>query len=65
MNIIAVNHCHLPEISPKVKQLCKKYGIPYKESTGYLEAFKKHWHHTRNMSASSSNRDDYLVEKVD
>jgi delta11-fatty-acid desaturase len=46
----AVNHCHLRQISPIVVRLCKKYSIPYHESTSIFEALSKHFAHVSNMS---------------
>jgi fatty acid desaturase len=37
-----VNHCHLRKLAPAVKKLCKAYGIPYNESSGFFSALGKH-----------------------
>jgi fatty acid desaturase len=44
-----VNHCHLRDIQPIVKSLCKKYGIPYRHSSGYKEAVMGVYDHLRSM----------------
>ena len=45
-----VNHCHLKAISPIVRNLCKKYSIPYHESSSVIQAVGKHFKHVHNMS---------------
>jgi fatty acid desaturase len=38
-----VNHCHLRELAPHVKMLCRKHNIAYHEaSSGFLEALCKY-----------------------
>ncbi|GMI48090.1 hypothetical protein TrCOL_g884 [Triparma columacea] len=44
-----VNHCHLPDLAPKVKALCEKHGVKYNEVRGYREALKTHLKHTEAM----------------
>jgi len=34
----SVNHCHLPDLQPKVKAICKKHGVNYNQASGYIEA---------------------------
>mmetsp|Transcript_14355 Transcript_14355/g.30141 ORF Transcript_14355/g.30141 Transcript_14355/m.30141 type:complete len:500 (+) Transcript_14355:68-1567(+) len=45
-----VNHCHLPALSPGVKKICKKYGVPYNSVSGYRQAIEEHFAHTAAMS---------------
>ena len=45
-----VNHCHLPSLAPKVRKLCAKHNVPYKEVSGYGEALARHFTHSRKMS---------------
>jgi len=45
-----VNHCHLPALSPGIKRICHKHGVPYNHATGYCEAFAAHFAHTKSMS---------------
>ncbi len=45
-----VNHCHLPHLAPLVKELCRKHGVRYNEAAGYVDAFRRHFDHTMDMS---------------
>jgi len=45
-----VNHCHLPSLAPRVKELCRRHGVPYNEASGYGDALERHLKHTGNMS---------------
>ena len=45
----SVNHCHLPDLAPKVKALCEKHGVKYNEVRGYREALRTHLKHTEKM----------------
>jgi len=47
-----VNHCHLPQISAMVKELCKKHGVYYHESTGFRQAFGKYLKHMKELSVA-------------
>ena len=49
-----VNHCHLPALSPGIKRICQKHGVPYNHATGYCEAFSSHFAHTKSMSVKPS-----------
>lgn len=44
-----VNHCHLPFLAPKVKEICKKHNVEYKELS-YSDAFNQHWLHTEQLA---------------
>ena len=44
-----VNHCHLRDIQPIVKNLCKKYDIPYRHNSGYKEAVIGVYNHLCEM----------------
>jgi delta11-fatty-acid desaturase len=46
-----INHCHLPALSPGVRRICKKYGVPYNHVSGYGEALAEHFAHTESMAA--------------
>lgn len=50
-----INHCHLPALSPGVKQLCKKYGVQYNYVSGYGEAVTEHFAHTASMAKPNSD----------
>jgi fatty acid desaturase len=41
----SINHCHLPYLAPKVKDVCMQHGVPYNEATGYVDAWKSHIKH--------------------
>ncbi|KAL7540477.1 hypothetical protein ACHAWF_006685 [Thalassiosira exigua] len=45
-----VNHCHLPALSPGVKRICKKHGVPYNHVAGYGEAVIQHFAHAALMA---------------
>jgi fatty acid desaturase len=45
-----VNHCHLPYLAPGVEEICKKHGVTYNKADGYIDAFRKHFNHTKEMS---------------
>ena len=45
-----VNHCHLPALAPKVKEICHKHGVPYNVVSGYKEAVLAHLAHTAEMA---------------
>ena len=44
-----VNHCHLPALAPKVKEICKKHNVQYNEKVGYGDALAAHLRHTAAM----------------
>lgn len=46
-----LNHCHLPALSPGVKKICEKHGVPYNYVSGYREAISKHFEHTASMAS--------------
>lgn len=52
----SVNHCHLRELGPMVKELCKKYGVKYNESLSLWEALCKHVEHLRFMSIDEKKK---------
>ena len=45
-----VNHCHLVHLAPKVEEICKKHGVKYHKADGYVDAFYKHFNHTKEMA---------------
>lgn len=45
-----VNHCHLPHLAPIVERVCRKHNVVYNKSTGYIDAFQKHFNHTLELS---------------
>ena len=45
-----VNHCHLRHLAPMVEKVCMKHNVPYHKAKGYVDAFQKHFHHTKEMS---------------
>ena len=45
-----VNHCHLPHLAPLVEKVCKKHNVVYNKSKGYIDAFQKHFDHTKGLS---------------
>ena len=45
-----VNHCHLPYLAPRVKEVCRKHGVPYHEAEGYVDGFRRHFEHTKKMA---------------
>ena len=45
-----VNHCHLPHLVPMVERVCKKHNVTYNKSSGYVDAFQKHFNHTKELS---------------
>jgi len=47
-----VNHSHLPHISGIVKDVCKKHGVYYHESTGFRQAFGKYLAHMKELSVA-------------
>ena len=46
----SINHCHLPALSPGVRRICKKFGVPYNHVSGYGEALADHFAHTAAMA---------------
>lgn len=44
-----VNHCHIPDLQPKVKAICEKHGVQYNEVETYSQAFMNHLAHTKKM----------------
>ena len=36
-----INHCHLPSLSPSVKKIWEKHGVPYNQPWGMLRQWKK------------------------
>lgn len=44
-----VNHCHLPALAPKVRELCAKHGVKYNDLSGYWEALTLHMEHTKEL----------------
>jgi delta11-fatty-acid desaturase len=46
----SLNHCHLRKLTPKVQDLCKKYGVKYSESKSLWSALCKHVAHLKNYS---------------
>jgi delta11-fatty-acid desaturase len=46
----SMNHCHLRKLVPGVKELCKKHGIRYYESTSLWSALCLHVDHLRKYS---------------
>lgn len=49
-----INHCHLPALSPKIKQICEKHGVPYHHALGYRDAISRHFAHTVDMEKQPS-----------
>jgi fatty acid desaturase len=49
-----VNHCHLPYLAPIVEKVCLKHNVAYRKAEGYIDAFQKHFRHTREMSTIDS-----------
>lgn len=49
-----VNHCHLPYLAPMVEKVCLKHNVAYRKAEGYIDAFQKHFRHTREMSTIDS-----------
>jgi len=47
-----VNHCHLAALHQLVKEVCKKHGVPHLSATGYVDAVRQHFAHTRDMSVA-------------
>jgi len=45
-----VNHCHLHELHPIVKELCAKYNVPYHESPNFIVALQKYGKYIGAMS---------------
>ena len=45
-----INHCHLRNIQPIVKDVCKKHGVFYHESKSYGEALGKYLKHMDVLS---------------
>jgi delta11-fatty-acid desaturase len=37
-----LNHCHLRALAPMVKEVCRKHGVTYHESSGYFSAVRRH-----------------------
>jgi fatty acid desaturase len=54
----SINHCHLPYLAPRVKETCKKHGVPYNEAIGYSDAFNTHITHI--LSQNQKPLDDSL-----
>mmetsp|Transcript_14464 Transcript_14464/g.30905 ORF Transcript_14464/g.30905 Transcript_14464/m.30905 type:complete len:240 (-) Transcript_14464:331-1050(-) len=44
-----INHIHLPALSPGVRRICKKHGMPYHHAAGYRAAIMEHFAHTVDM----------------
>lgn len=53
-----INHCHLPALSPGVKRICKKYGVPYHHAAGYRDAMERHVEHTLEMEKKPSLQEE-------
>eukprot|EP00040_Diaphanoeca_grandis_P038365 m.256350 g.256350 ORF g.256350 m.256350 type:complete len:455 (-) comp34305_c0_seq1:318-1682(-) len=51
-----INHCHHPYIQPIVKQVCKKHGVFYHESSGLGEAMQKYFKHMTHLSIPEEER---------
>jgi delta11-fatty-acid desaturase len=47
-----VNHCHLGALHQRVVAVCKKHGIAHYAATGYVDAVRQHFAHTRDMSVN-------------
>ena len=47
-----INHCHLPALSPGVKKICEKHGVPYNYVSGYREALNGHFEHTASLASN-------------
>ena len=54
-----VNHCHLPDLAPKVQAICAKHNVPYHNVSGYREAFASHVRHTEAMGLYPFADDDH------
>ena len=46
----SVNHCHLKKLQPYVREICRKHGVNYSESTSLWEALCSHVAHLRHFS---------------
>mmetsp|Transcript_18046 Transcript_18046/g.26832 ORF Transcript_18046/g.26832 Transcript_18046/m.26832 type:complete len:807 (+) Transcript_18046:1599-4019(+) len=58
-----VNHCHLPDLAPKVKQICAKHGVGYLEAPSFAVAFKQHLEHTHAMSMNTTSVNTAVSEE--
>ena len=45
-----INHCHLPALSPGIREICDKHGVQYNFVSGYGEALAEHFNHTKTMA---------------
>jgi linoleoyl-CoA desaturase len=43
-----ISHVHYPKLAPKVKDLCRRYNLPYNENS-FFGAIWSHWMHLYNM----------------
>jgi delta11-fatty-acid desaturase len=46
----SMNHCHLKKLVPRVRELCKKYGVKYSESGSLWQALCQHVSHLKTYS---------------